>query len=45
MNMQIMETIGVTQECLHSIKTKKLDALILKVDVVKAYGRVVWVFF
>jgi len=34
----------VTQECLHTINTKKLNALILKMDLVKAHDRVNWVF-
>ena len=40
----ILDVIGATQECLHSIKTKNLDALILKMDLVKAYDKVTWVF-
>ena len=39
-NKQIINAIGVAQECLHSIKVKKLKAMILKVDIVKAYARV-----
>ena len=34
----------ITQEVLHTIKTKKLDALILKIDIIKAFNRVNWVF-
>jgi len=39
---QIIEAIGITQERLHSIKTKKLQALVLKLDLSKAYDRVNW---
>ena len=31
-NRQIMDAIGVSQECLHSVKVKKLNALILNMD-------------
>jgi hypothetical protein len=34
---QILDAIGTTQECLHSIKVKKQKALILKLDLKKAY--------
>jgi hypothetical protein len=43
-NRQIMEAIGLAQEGLHSIKTRKLEALILKMDLMKAYDRVNWNF-
>jgi hypothetical protein len=39
---QIIDAIGTTQECLHSIKEKKLQALILKIDLKKAYDCVSW---
>ena len=38
--MQITKVEGIAQECLHSIKVKNLDALDLKMDVIKAYDRV-----
>ena len=37
---QIVETIGIVQETLHTIKTKNMCALILKLDLVKAFDRV-----
>ena len=43
-NRQILEVIGVTQECLHYANSKKLRALILKMDLTKAYYKVDWVF-
>jgi len=39
---QIIEAIGLAQESLHSIKVKKLQALVLKLDLSKAYDRVNW---
>jgi hypothetical protein len=41
---QIIDAIGTVQECLHSIKDKKLQALILKIDLKKAYDCVSWDF-
>jgi hypothetical protein len=41
---QILDAIGTAQECLHSIKVKKLKALILKLDLKKAYDCVNWDF-
>ena len=43
-NRQILDAIGVAQETMHSIKSKKLKSLILKLDLVKAYSRVNWDF-
>jgi len=37
---QIVETIGIVQETLHTVKTKNMCALILKLDLVKAFDRV-----
>lgn len=39
---QILDDVGVAQEGLHSIKTKNLEATILKLDLVKAYDRIDW---
>jgi hypothetical protein len=39
---QIIDAIGTTQECIHSIKVKKLQALILKIDLKKAYDCISW---
>jgi hypothetical protein len=39
---QILDAIGTTQECLHSIKAKKLQAVILKLDLKKAYDCTNW---
>ena len=41
-NREILEVVGITREVLHSIKVRKLEALILKMDLVKAYDRVNW---
>ena len=43
-NRKILEHMGITQEILHSIKTKKLKALVLKLDLVKAFEKVNWTF-
>jgi hypothetical protein len=39
---QIQDTIGTAQECLHSIKLKKLKAIVLKLDLKKAYDCINW---
>jgi len=39
---QIIEAIGLAQESLHSIKVKKLQTLVLKLDLSKAYDKVNW---
>jgi hypothetical protein len=41
---KIIDAIGTAQECLHSIKEKKLQALILKIDLKKAYDCISWDF-
>ena len=41
---QITEPVGITQELLHSIKTKNSDSLVLKLDLVKSFDRVNWTF-
>ena len=37
---QIHEVVGITQEVMHSVKIKKLEALLLKMDMIKAYDHV-----
>lgn len=39
-NRQIVEAIGVAQEDLHSIKVKKLEYVVLKLDLIKDYDKV-----
>jgi hypothetical protein len=41
---QIIDAIGTAQECLHNIREKKLQALILKIDLKKAYDCISWDF-
>jgi hypothetical protein len=41
---QILDAIGTAQECLHSIKTKNSKALILKLDLKKAFDCIDWDF-
>jgi hypothetical protein len=40
----ILDAIGTTQECLHSIKTKKSKAIMLKLDLMKAFDCIDWDF-
>jgi hypothetical protein len=41
---QIHEAIGVVEEAMHSIKTRKLKGAVLKIDLSKVYDRVSWIF-
>jgi hypothetical protein len=41
---QILDAVGVAQECIHSIKTKKQQAILLKLDLKKAFDSVNWNF-
>jgi hypothetical protein len=41
---QITDAVGVVQEALHNIKVKNIKALVLKLDLIKAYDRVDWGF-
>jgi hypothetical protein len=41
---QIHDTIAITQEALHSIKSKNLSSVVLKLDLSKAYDKVNWTF-
>jgi hypothetical protein len=41
---QILDVIGTTHKCIHSIKTKKQKSLLLKLDLKKAYDCVSWDF-
>ena len=43
-NHQILEPVAITQEVLHSVKTKKRCALILKLNLTKAFDRVNWTY-
>ena len=43
-NRQIQEPIGITQEFLHTLKTKNIEARVLKLDLIKAFDRVNWTF-
>jgi len=39
---QIHDVVANSQECMHSIHTKHLNASIMKVDLHKAYGCLDW---
>jgi hypothetical protein len=40
----IFDVVGITQECLHTVKTKKMSSIILKLDLKNAYDKVSWQF-
>jgi hypothetical protein len=40
----IYDVVGLAQESLHTVKTKKLSSVILKLDLKKAYDKVSWQF-
>lgn len=41
---QIHDVIGIMEEVIHSIKTKNMKALVLKMDLNKAFDKVNWTF-
>ena len=41
---QIIESVGIVQEALHTIKTENQKVMVLKLDLVKAFVRVNWSF-
>jgi hypothetical protein len=41
---KIHKAIGVAQEGLHSMKSRKLKGVVLKIDLSKAYDQVSWIF-
>ena len=41
-NRQISEPLAITQEVLHSVKTRNKSSLVLKLDLTKAFDRVNW---
>lgn len=41
---QIHEAIGVAQEALHSMKTRNLKSVVIKIDLSKAYNHVNWLY-
>ena len=43
-NRQILDAILVAQECVHSIKQRKMKELVLKMDLIKSYDRTNWCF-
>lgn len=43
-NFLIHEAIGVAQEGFHNIKTHKLEGIVIKIDLSKAYDRVSWLY-
>jgi hypothetical protein len=43
-NHQIQDTVRFSQEVMHPVKTQKLPAIVLKIDLAKAYDRVNWWF-
>jgi len=40
----IHDVVAIAQECMHSIHSKKMEAIVMKVDLQKAYDNVDWNF-
>ena len=43
-NRQIHDAIGISQEGLHSMHTKKIKGMILKIDLAKAFDQASWLY-
>lgn len=43
-NKQILDAIGAAQNTLHSVKSKKIPMVVMKLDLAKAYDKVDWTF-
>jgi hypothetical protein len=41
---EILDSIGVSQESIQNIKSKNMKALIMNMDLMKAYDRLIWDF-
>lgn len=41
-NIQITDVVGIAQECLHTIKQRRLRTFVLKVDLVISFDTVDW---
>ena len=38
-NWQILDAIGTTKECIHTVKTKNLSWVVMKLDLAKVYDK------
>ena len=38
-NRQILDAIGTTQECIHSVKIRNISSVVMKLDLAKAYDK------
>ena len=43
-NRQILDAIGTTQECIHSVKIRNISSVVMKLDLAKAYDKFNWDF-
>ena len=43
-NRQVLDAIGTTQECLHTVKAKNIRSVVMKLGLAKAYDKVNWDF-
>jgi hypothetical protein len=43
-NRKIHDVVGITQEGMHSINVQNILAVMLKIDLVKAYDNANWVY-
>jgi len=43
-NMRLQDVVTISQETFHSMKTRKLNSCLMKIDLIQVYGSVDWDF-